>query len=345
MAEETDNAQRPAPKRPRGRRRRRSAYALLVAGALWLLGYGVGWFGSAADPQQGVEGDGPGPAPSVANQDGPAQRPEGPQRQPEPDDGKAVLAAAPNGETANDRPAAREPETVRDAPERDVIPKPAGMEVDRFESLLSLVRTHLEAGEVGSAGQVLVRMRPQVDGNQAQLETLDAMVQRVAERRRSAENEILAHLRDGEVLKADLAAERLADERGWVPGAALAAVVKLGDDWLTAAARDGLPQGEALPRKRRVRLQWQEGWQEGAVAGTRPQRTTVHLRSATGQSYPTVATVAIEPVDSTQQEAVEMGLIAAHANAPRLARLWLVRALLLSKELGARGQQLRDALR
>jgi hypothetical protein len=50
-------------------------------------------------------------------------------------------------------------------------------------------------------------------------------------------------------------------------------------------------------------------------------------------------------MDSTVGEAVEMGLAAVQAGSPRLARLWLLRAYLLSDELTTRGNQLLDLLR
>ncbi|MFN3240523.1 MAG: hypothetical protein ACE37K_03315 [Planctomycetota bacterium] len=351
MAQVDDNQLRSAPKRPRGRRRRRSAYALLVAGALWLLGYGMGWFGSASDPGRGDQGERRGSQPDAEKVDGQGQRVDGDRRQPADGAGPGnVLAAAPTGETD---PAA-DPETDasgaglpgKPASERARLPEPEpGLEPDRFASLMSLLRAHLDDGALPRASELLQRLRPQVGGDQEQARAVQQFAERLARAEQAAEAAIVAHLRAGEVLAADLVVERLAGDTRWAPASELAAMAELGEDWSAAVGTDGLPSAAPLPRKRRVRLLWQEGLQEGAVAGTRPQRTTVHLRSASGQSYPTVATIAVEPVDSTQREAIEMGLAAVHAAAPRLARLWLVRALLLSDELDERGRSLRDALR
>lgn len=344
MAEDSDNAQRPAPKRPRGRRRRRSAFALLVAGALWLLGYGAGWFGSAVDPDGGTDGQRPGAAPSQVVADGPGLRDNGARTGAE-EGGEPVLASAPGGETDAEATASKAAEVSKDAVRRAELAKPVeGMEPDRFASLMSLFRAHLDAGDIARAAELIQRLRSQVGKHEQQGLAVQRCADEIAQKRSAAESAILRQLRQGEVLAADLAAEQLAGRAEWAPGSALGAVADLGSDWTQAAVLDALPQAAPLPRKRRVRLQWQDGWQEGAVAGSRPQRTTVHLRSATGQSYPTVATIAVEPVQSTQKEAIEMGLAAAHAAAPRLARMWLVRAMLLSDELGPRGAQLRDAL-
>lgn len=347
MADVTANERTHVPKRPPGRRRRRGAAAALLVGALWLLGYGAGWFGSAPDPQQGGQGDGANRGPQPAGSSGAQLPQEGADAVPDGnDEPNAVLTGAPDEGLSGPVEGAAGPEVGQAAPTREPIPAPSsGMDPDRFESLRSLVRTHLDQGELGRAGQVLGRVRAQVEGHRPQLGALDGLADELEAKRLAAESVILAHLRDGEVLAADLAAERLANEGTWAPAKALGDVLELGDNWLEAPRVRDLPTAELLPRKRRVRLQWQEGWQEGVVASARADRTTVHLRSATGQSYPTVATVAIEPVGSTQREAVEMALTAAHAAAPRLARLWLVRAVLLSEQLDDRGALLRDALR
>ncbi|MCK5943119.1 MAG: hypothetical protein KAI24_14160, partial [Planctomycetes bacterium] len=219
------------------------------------------------------------------------------------------------------------------------------MDADRFASLLAVARQHLERGELGRAGEVVGELQAGV-GGEPQLRQVQQLADQLARARTAAELEILSRLRRGEVLAADLEAERLVARGSWRPQRLLADHPGLQTDWQAAPAGDaGLPEPEPLPRKRRVRLQWQEGWQEGTVASARPERTTVHLRSGNQQSYPTVATVAIEPVGSTHDEAVEMGLAAVHASAPRLARLWLLRALLLSDQLSERGALLREALR
>ena len=106
-----------------------------------------------------------------------------------------------------------------------------------------------------------------------------------------------------------------------------------------------MPVPTPLVRNRKVRVRWRDELHSGVVANSQRDQVTVRLVSEKGQSFPTVKSVACEPAESTSNEAIEMGFAALHAGAPRLARLWLLRAHLLKDEMTTRGEQLLQLLR
>jgi len=269
-------------------------------------------------------------------------------------------AAEPRGRTRAPRddaaPVTARPRTARSRPAVTLAGPEARagagsaarqIEPDRFASLASLVEMHVRRGDLEDAQGVLARMRAQV-GEGPQAAKLDALAASAETARAAAEEAVLVHLEQGEVLAADLVAERLGAAGRWAPACARLQALGLGEDWLRAAAAeevDRLPDAAQLARHREVRLQWQDGWQTGSVAGARGDRTTVRLIQGQGQRFPTVATVAVEPVDTDASEAAALAVVAARAGAPRLARLWLARACLLEGAPDALVRQLRRALR
>ncbi len=279
----------------------------------------------------------------------------------------AVLSPAPAAETrgrtraprAEAAPVTARPRTARSRPAVTLAgpdarggagPALRQIEPDRFASLASLVEMHVRRGDLEDAQGVLARMRAQV-GDGPQAAKLDALAASAEAARAAAEQAVLVHIEQGEVLAADLVAERLGASGRWAPACAQLQALGLGDNWLRAAVADEvdrLPDARQLARHREVRLQWQDGWQVGSVAGARGDRTIVRLVQGRGQRFPTVATVAVEPVDTDASEAAAMAVVAARAGAPRLARLWLARACLLGGAPAAPDalvHQLRRALR
>jgi hypothetical protein len=300
---------------------------------LWLLGRGLGWFGGAPDaPRTPGAAVAVVPAPALEIRAGSA-------------------APARVGPPASARPISAPPAPSKAGGEGPRIlsraPAPArAIEPDRFASLASLYGMHLSRGDLAAADALLARMRAQVDDG-AQAEQIEAMRSDVTAARAAAEAALLAHLQEGEVLAADEVAERLGQGAAWAPAAAALRAIELGEDWLRPALRaqvERLPDLPQLARQRQVRLQWQDGWQIGAVVRARGDRTTVRLVGDAGQRFPTVATVALEPVDTDAAEAAAMAVVAARSGAPRLARLWLARACLLGEAPAALVAQLRAAL-
>ena len=166
---------------------------------------------------------------------------------------------------------------------------------------------------------------------------------------KAAEQRILGHVENGELLLADQAAGQLIVSGVWRPDwlTRAAPELGLGGDWQRAPdqAASGYGMPSPLGRNRQVRMRWQGAMHVGVVASTNEDQVTVQVRTGGGQSYPTVRAVQCEPTDSTSGEAIEMGFYAVRAGASRLARLWLLRAHLVQGQLGVRGEQLLELLR
>lgn len=361
--------------KPRGRKRRRSFLAAVVAVALWAAGQGLGWFGSGPSGEQGAsDGNGRSGSPAanigsgVAGNAGQDDRDATPETAPAGTPQTRVAGAAEAGGnetaagpgTANkaERPVAPADETTPDAASATGSSGTAGgspspgtgetVSADRFASLLSLLESHLQAGELGNASAALQRLRAQrlSDAQQQKLAGLEQRLQPLAA---ACELRVLDLVRSGELLEADREAAQL------VVGGVLRADrlttaadgLGLAANWQAGIAKDrqDLPAAAPLLRNRKVRVRFRDQLRDGVVASSNRDEVTVRIVTARGKTFPTVKAIACEPADSTSSEAIEMGLAAVHAGAPRLARLWLLRAHLLKDELTTRGNQLLEMLR
>ena len=312
--------QRPRRRRPR---RRRAAFGGLLVGALWLLGGGLGWFGSAEDP---------------ADSDAAAPPPE--------------AAAAPAASVGAREPA-RAPSVVSHGEERvddraQVIASPSAdppeIDRDRLESLLSLLQEHVRCDRIGPAEALVERLRGQVAVGGAAAERVEAWSLQVRERRAQAEAQILACLERGEVLAADRLAAQLERDARWHPGPGLRARAAFGADWSRAPRLQGLPAPPPLPRGRAVRFDRDGVLQVGKVVRSDGERCTVRQADTDRQRFPTIDTVQLEPVDASPSEAAACALRAARAGRGRLARLWLLSARLRGAGDDPSDRALRQAL-
>ena len=287
-------------------RRRRVVFGGALAGALWLLGVGLGWFGRAEDRAGNDAGaQSPPAAAASVGAPTPAKPPSGARQ----DEEKA------NGTGAG--PAAATP-----------APASAEIERDRLESLLSLLQAHLRGGRIGLAEALVDRLRVQVAAGGVAAERLEAWSLRVRQGREQAEGEILACVERGEVLAADRLAAQLERDASWLPGPVLRERAALGADWSCAPRMRGLPAPPALPRGRAVRFDREGVLQVGKVVRSADGRVTVRCADTDRQRFPTVDAVALEPVNASPREAAACALRAAHAGRGRLARLWLLSARL-----------------
>ena len=206
--------------RPRRRRRRPVVY-LVVAGILWFIGQGVGWFGSGPSGERGQEGEsGSGSSQSHA-----------------PVAGGAVSSAAtvttgvltsagggtapsqiPNVDAPGEQPPAAHTANETDLRAASVLPVPQVadsavveakvMSADRFESLLSLLESHLRDGALGSASAALQQLNSQSLSVEQRASFVE-IEQRLQPLRLACEQRILEHVRNGEVLSADQQAAQL----------------------------------------------------------------------------------------------------------------------------------------
>lgn len=365
-AELTPGAMTTAPRRGGRRAGRRRAIGYLLAGlALWLAGRGLGWFGTGpSEPQQSASANEPATRSFTTTESGSIAT-------------KQLATAGSAAEyvpmlaTAGEVPASRTlqgvpalvqtPAAAPDSAQQVAVATttsgaavandpalPAGMAEDRFESLLSLLELHLSESALGSASAALQRLQdqPLSVAQEGRLATVQA---RLLPLQQEFEQRILEHVRQGEVLAADQLAASLVVGGVWPAERLLAAVpdLALGDDWQRALAteRTSLPKPALLQRNRAVRIRFRDQLHAGIVANSSEDQVTVRLRSATGQSFPTVKVIACEPADSTAMDAIEMGIAAARAGVPRLARLWLLRSHLVDAQLPPRGLQLLELLR
>lgn len=297
-----------------------------MLGALWWIGAGLGWFGEAA-----------GPEPVERRRDAPSAA------------SAAPPPTSPPAVSPSSAPAASSPDAAPASPPRppssQPTARPAGIEPDRFESLISLLHAHLQARRLGRADALLARLRAQVGEGSAQADRLDRWARRVAQRRARSESEILAQLRTGDVLAADRLAVTLEHRGAWTPSFALREQASLGADWAAAVSAADLPPPPPLPRRRLVQFDDAGSIVGGAVVRSAGGRTTVRVTGDDGQRFPTVADARLAPVDSTPQEAVDAALRAAHAGNGRLARLWLCRAMVADGPADGRVERVAAALR
>lgn len=351
---------------PRARRRRRPVVLAVAVGVLWLVGQGLGWFGSGVSREQG-DGNGLGVNQAGATSDRSLRAPEASQSKPSPQavgsvdakqsakgavvdgasDGEAKVAT---GEQSTGAAHGGDGESSRADRDEGLAQRQAESHVsdDRFASLVSLFESHLSAAELGSAAAALQRVMKQ-PLSEAQRDRITALEARLLPLRRACELRILALVQSGDVLAADRQAAQLVVGGVWQAAELSAAVPKLAaaDNWQRLVGAKGAlaPAPKLLQRNRKVRIRFRDQLRTGTVASSGRDEIVVRLVSGGRQIFPSVKAVSCEPIDSTVGEAVELGLAAVQAGSPRLARLWLLRAYLLSDELTTRGNQLLELLR
>jgi len=361
--------------RARPVRRRRPLLFVLAAAILWLIGQGVGWFGAGPLLQQGQSRElgqgvtrpgglgagaiGSGGASLVADDvDSGAQPVAAGGLDGDPLQSSAtVLAGNPSNASAQGSGASNSSDATKVAASNEASPVtsvlqpgalPVGMAADRFDSLLSLLNSHLAEHSLANATAALQRLSSQsLSANQrAHLAEYAARLQPL---RQACEERVLEHVQKGALLQADEAAAQLVLAGVWsAPTVAAAAPqLTLGDNWQRALPTGGpdVPTPRPLGRNRRVRVHFREELHYGVVVSSSTDQVTVRLLSASGQSFPTVHAVACEPINSIASEAIEMGFVAVHAGEMRLSRLWLLRAHRLNGERTTRGDQLLQLLR
>lgn len=187
-----------------------------------------------------------------------------------------------------------------------------GIEPDRFASLLSLVERQQRQGQAAAGLSTLQELR-KLGPNAAQQASLAAMEQELQAGQHQLLEQLTALLLRGEVHAAQ------AIVLTWPQASELNAPAKPGE---------AMRQPAVLPRGRAVRA-WQAGSAQLAqVADCRSNRITVRIRTEQGWLFPSLPWSAVEPVDPSQTEAVQMGLGCLLAKEVGLARLWVVCARL-----------------
>lgn len=358
---------------PRAKRGRRPLMLVIAAGILWVIGQGLGWFGSAPSGEHG-DGDGlargelpasvtgsglpanTGAKPSLPNaemRNTPVPPPTLAQLAGDQPDGIPPAAGQKAGAPG---PAISPPSTVaigdggqNSSPAATAAPQPAaGVSDDRFASLMSLLESHLSAAELGHAAGALQRLLKQPLSD-AQRQLVAGVEARLLPLQKACEARILEFVQSGEVLAADREAAQLVVGGVWRATELLAAApnLALASNWQDSinSELETVPAPSPLMRNRKVRVRVRDELRPGVVASSNRDEVTVRLVSGGSQTFPTVKAILCEPADSSSSEAVEMGLAAVHAGAPRLARLWMLRAHLLKDELTTRGKQLLTLLR
>jgi hypothetical protein len=342
---------------------------VIAVGVLWLVGQGLGWFGSGFNGQKGDgTGLGSGATQADAADNGfprePGTNPSNPHLQvvgpidvEQSGGGTATGGAPEGGQSVGLNAPPVDPKLVgvgknlRPDVDGEVPPQRqfnSGVSADRFASLVSLFESHLAAAELGSATATLQRVLKQPLSD-AQRDRVAALEVRLLPVKKACEVRILALVQSGEVLAADSQAAQLVVGGVWQATELLAAAPKLAfaSNWESSVDAKGavVPAPTPLVRNRKVRVRFGDRLRTGVVANGSRDEVVVRLVSGGRQTFPTVKAVSCEPADSTASEAVEMGLAAVQAGAPRLARLWLLRAHLLNAELTMRGHQLLELLR
>jgi hypothetical protein len=268
--------------------------------------------------------------------------------------GAASVAAAP----AAPAPAGPAPTPAR--PEVEPSPAPvvppaaatpaaeAGIDRDRFASLLSLVAARRQQGELGGALAVLQRTGS-LPLDVAQRQVVQNSTQEVQGEVEVACGEIRTALAAGEVLAANARCRTLLAEGADIVGPALAAGLDLPPLPLQRSPErtaQPWPIAASLPRDRIVRARLAEGPVTGRVVDGRSDQVTLRIETPHGVTFPTLPVVRCEPVGPTADEAVELSLAALQAGDALLARLWLSCADLRG-DLAAspRAQRLQEILR
>lgn len=337
----------PAPSR---RRRLPVRFLGLLLLAAFLVGKGAGWIGRG----DGHPVPGDGPVARVGGTEGvTAQTPDGSGAEapaPEaattaasggPPAAVAEVAPVPAGASATppEAPAAPAGETgaATAAPTAETLPAagpatpvPAGPEAldgDRFACLLTLLQSRGEMRRFGEAMEVL--------GSLANY-GLSADQQRALT---AAENGLRAAMADAaRVLAEQVRSGRVLAARASLPTSEFgctAFAMALGtacgtavDSWQESPRSDraAWPQPSPLPRESRVRTTLKTCEVVGVVVDARSDSVTLRIANARGQTFPSVATAACEPIDPTAETCAEMGFAAMHAGDVVLARLWLCAA-------------------
>ncbi len=300
------------------RRRRSRAVLVLVAIACVLAGRGLGWFGGggeaapATSPPAGPEPHEVVVAPVVVPLD-PAPTPVG-----EPASvataSVATAPAAPASESAATMPA------PMPAP-----PAAAGIDSDRFASLLSLVAARQQQGELGGALAALQRALV-LPLDATQRETVQARADEVRAALDRACEQIANAVGTGDVLAAHSSAQKLLAEGAELARPALAASLHCAAESLDRVPERGAmpwPIAAPLARDRVVRVRLAAGPATGRVVDGRSDQVTLRVETEHGVTFPTLAVTVCEPVDASAAEAVELALAALQAGEPLLARLWL----------------------
>jgi hypothetical protein len=320
----------------RRRRRRPRLWFLLLIALLVLIGRGLGLLGDGgekesarladaganATPQTGSTGD-----PSITSS-------------PATSSGEPRLApgAAPAGEPS--APPRQKPKRVPGA----------GVERDRFASLLSLVSTRTEAGEIGNA-IAAQRSLGSLPLDAGQLAAFDAATLQLETALAAACSKVEQGMAQGQVLEAcDAMRQLLPDGQPCVQPVLTQCLRRLGlgEGLLRVPVQTGRPwpTPAPLPRDRNVRVRAGTGFQLARVIDSSSDRVTLRVPGEQGVTFPTMPAVVCEPVDATPAEATEMGFAALHAGDGLLARMWLAAASLRSKEARtARTEQLAELLR
>lgn len=342
-----------APARRRGRR----GWWVLLALVFVLIGRGLGWLGGggAVSRPNATQADLTG----ASAQGSRAEVAEAPAPLASVPGASRAADAAPDAMTAGPAPAPAGPPDGEpgSAPAGEAAPQSAPLESpapavdpDRFASLVSLVRTRTDERQLGSAMGALQHLRS-LPLDAAQRTVLSVAADELQTAMASACSHVVQSLCQGQVLSScDEVARLLADGPQLVQPLLLESlrVAGIAGDLLRAPVRDERPWPvpPPLPRDRRVRLHSRDGVQLGRVVDSRSDQATLRVQGAAGVTFPTVAVVALEPVDATPAEAIEMGFAALHAGNVLLARLWLAAAGLRGAgPLPARGEQLAAALR
>ncbi|MCR9246763.1 MAG: hypothetical protein NXI31_17150 [bacterium] len=228
-------------------------------------------------------------------------------------------------------PANGDPPPIR-APEPgpESAPNLTTFEPDRFESLLSLVRSRAAQGEFAAARRHLAVLQreplvaPQAAAvNAAAKELLGAVHERVSAILRSAA--------EGAVVRAGRRATAGLEDGSKEFTHELSAAFALADLGRDPSAAPKVPAASwptPSPIAVERRLRAYRGAEElvGTVVECDDRRVTLRVAAGGRVRFPTVERTASEAVDSTRVEAVEFALAALHAGQPLLARLWLHRA-------------------
>ena len=311
------------------RRPRPRVWFLLLIALLVLIGRGLGLLGDGGErqPTTLVESS-PAEAPPAAHQTAAAAVGE-PRQAP---------GAVPAGEPSS---------TPRPQPKR--VPG-SGVERDRFASLLSLVSTRAEAGQLGHA-IAAQRSLGSLPLDAAQLTAFDAATRQLETALAAACAKVEQGIAQGEVLQAcDAMRQLLPDGEPYVHPVLAESLRRLGlgEGLQRVPAQTGRPWPTPVPlaRDRNVRVRAGTVFQLARVVDSGADRVTLRVQGEQGVTFPTMATVACEPVDATAAEATEMGFAALQIGDGLLARMWLAAASRRSKEAPTvRAELLADLLR
>ena len=297
------------------RRRGRPIFVAVFAGMLWLIGQGVGWFGSGPIGEGGDLDGAENGAPTV---DVAAELLGSDELQMGVLDEVANQAKSPRSVLqVNDRV---DTESVVDKSASDVAldnQSAPGVSLDRFASWIALLESYLKDVDLGNASASLRRLLSQSLSSEQrqQVAVLEAQLQPLLQ---ACELRILAHVRSGELLAANDESAQLVVADVWRAGRSLTdlSVVATAKNWQAdvAVGQATIPLPAPLSTSRKVRVRWRDEIHQGVVASHSSDQVTIKLRSRDKQVFPTVKVVACEPVESTATEAIEMGLVAVHAS-------------------------------